>query len=203
MLSDSASTKEFLLNAPKYSIIHLATHACIDESSSDLNKIFFDDGNLSQIDLDQLRIHAALTVLSACNTGTGKLQKGEGVLSMARSFLLAGSASVLTSLWAVDDCTTADLMLHYYSFLGKGQQKDNSLKLAKLAFLERADLEHSHPYYWSAFVQVGDTSGFGLEDAPMDIPTPMLLMGAVLLVGVLGLFKYGSLQKTDLRKNNK
>lgn len=155
-MSDNASTKAFLLDAPNCGILHLATHACIDEASSGLNKIFFSDDYIPQIDLDQLRLQAALTVLSACNTGTGRLQEGEGVMSMARSFLLAGSASVLTSLWAVDDCTTSDIMVRFYQSLKNGEAKDVAIQKARLAYLASADTEASHPYYWAAFVQFGD-----------------------------------------------
>lgn len=158
VLSNGASTQAFLRDAPNCGILHLATHACIDETAPGLNKIFFADGHLSQLDLDQLRLHAVLTVLSACNTGTGKLQQGEGVMSMARSFLLAGSASVLTSLWAVDDCATSDIMLRYYQFLKSGETKDRAIQQSKLAFLATADRERSHPYYWAPFVQIGDTA---------------------------------------------
>jgi CHAT domain-containing protein/Tfp pilus assembly protein PilF len=188
VLSDAASTKAFLLDAPQYGILHLATHACIDETSPGLNKIFFTDGYLSQLELDQLNLNAALTVLSACNTGTGKLQHGEGVMSMARSFLLAGSASVLTSLWAVDDCTTADLMLAYYRELRDGEPKDVALQKARLAYLANADMERSHPYYWAAFVQFGDVE-------PLDFGgffngRSMWLVGAALLAFLLSAFLY-------------
>ncbi|MBK8562958.1 MAG: CHAT domain-containing protein [Saprospiraceae bacterium] len=188
VLSDAASTKAFLLDAPQYGILHLATHACIDETSPGLNKIFFTDGYLSQLELDQLNLNAALTVLSACNTGTGKLQHGEGVMSMARSFLLAGSASVLTSLWAVDDCTTADLMLAYYRELKDGEPKDVALQQARVAYLANADMERSHPYYWAAFVQFGDVE-------PLDFGVffngkSMWLVGAALLAFVFLAFLY-------------
>lgn len=186
VLSDAASTKDFLQEADRYGILHLATHACIDESAPGLNKIFFSDDYLSQLDLDQLHLTAALTVLSACNTGTGKIQRGEGVMSMARSFLLAGSASVLTSLWAVDDCTTSDIMLRYYQFLKKGMDKDEALQNARLAYLKSADAEGSHPYYWAAFVQFGDTGALEKKGGLAGLPMPVLLGTGAALLGLFG-----------------
>lgn len=183
VFSNAAISKAFLLDAPNFGILHLATHACIDDSSPSLNKIFFTDDFLPQIDLDQMRLNAALTVLSACNTGSGKLQHGEGVISMARSFLLAGSASVLTSFWSVDDCTTSDIMLHYYQFLKKGYPKDEAIQKARLAYLKGADMEGSHPYYWAAFVQFGDASaldfGWKLSDYKWAIGATVLALAAL------------------------
>jgi len=183
VFSNAAISKAFLLDAPNFGILHLATHACIDDSSPSLNKIFFTDDFLPQIDLDQMRLNAALTVLSACNTGSGKLQHGEGVISMARSFLLAGSASVLTSFWSVDDCTTSDIMLHYYQFLKKGCSKDEAIQKARLTYLKGADTEGSHPYYWAAFVQFGDASaldfGWKLSDYKWTIGAAVLALAAL------------------------
>ncbi len=155
LFSKSANSKAFLDMATKYKILHLATHACIDIEGTGLSKVFFSDGYLTQYDINNLDLHNELTVLSACNTGTGKLLKGEGAMSLSRSFLMAGSASVLTSLWSVDDCATSDIMLAYYKHLKKGLSKDIALQKAKFDYLAGADENNSHPYYWAAFVQFG------------------------------------------------
>ena len=104
----------FARRAESCRILHLATHACVDDTGNGLNKIYLSDGDLTQYELDNLRLNADLTVLSACNTGMGQLLKGEGMMSLTRSFMLAGSKSVLTSLWSVDDCATSDIMVNYY-----------------------------------------------------------------------------------------
>ncbi|MEO1259024.1 MAG: CHAT domain-containing protein [Bacteroidota bacterium] len=158
-----AGLDRFHEEAANYRILHLATHACVDNSDVGLNKIYLSDGDLSQFELNNLRLNAELAVLSACNTGTGKLQKGEGVMSLTRSFMLAGSESVLTSLWSVDDCATSDIMVEYYKCLKKGMKKDMALRTAKLNYIKTADLNNSHPYYWGAFVQFG-------EIAPLEMP---------------------------------
>ena len=151
-----AGLEGFNQHAANYRILHLATHACVDDSGNGLNKIYLADGDLSQYELNNLRLNAELTVLSACNTGMGQLLKGEGMMSLTRSFMLAGSQSVLTSLWSVDDCATSDIMVEYYKCLKKGLPKDEALIQAKLAYLTTADRNNSHPYYWAAFVQFGD-----------------------------------------------
>lgn len=156
---DEHATKEyFIKQAPNYKIIHLATHACINDNNPMLNKIFFSNGSLSAYDLSALNLNAELVVLSACNTGTGKLLEGEGIFSLARNFFITGCKSNLTSLWSVDDCATAQIMNNFYAELQQGKAKDEAIRNAKLSFLKTADQENSHPYYWAAFIQFGNTS---------------------------------------------
>ncbi len=158
-LKEEASAAAFIKEAPNYPILHLATHACVREDETDLNKIFFSkEDYLTQKELSNMDLHASLTVLSACNTGAGKWQQGEGVMSLARCFLMAGSESVLTSLWSVDDCATSAIMLDYYKNLGQHFSKDKALAKAKQTYLDEADLNESHPYYWAAFIQFGNVS---------------------------------------------
>ncbi len=162
LFAERAGLGYFMENASDYRIIHLATHACVDDSDIGLNKIYLSDGDLSQYELNNLRLNADLAVLSACNTGMGKLLKGEGMMSLTRSFMLAGSKSVLTSLWSVDDCATSDIMVNYYKCLKKGMPKDEAIAKAKLAYLKTADRNNSHPYYWAAFVQFGNIESLDL-----------------------------------------
>lgn len=156
LYGNEAGKQYFLDNASKYRIIHLATHACIDEENPGFNQIFFSDGYLSNFDFNNIELNADLTVLSACNTGSGKLLKGEGVMSLARGFTLAGSASTLTSLWQVHDCATSKIMTAYFGGIKQGLPKNDALKQAKLRFLNDADKEFAHPYFWAAFAQFGD-----------------------------------------------
>ena len=156
-VDEEATVDAFNQEAPNYQIVHLATHACLNESEAALNKIFFSNEDyLTQEELSNLELRSALTVLSACNTGSGQLLKGEGVMSLARCFLLAGSKSILTSFWSVDDCATSTIMESYYGNLKREQAKNHAIALAKLAYLAKADQNNSHPYYWAAFVQFGD-----------------------------------------------
>ena len=122
-----------------------------------LNKIHFTDDYLSSYDLSTMNINSALAVLSACNTGTGKLRKGEGIMSLARSFTQAGCQSTVMSLWPVNDCSTSSIMTSFYSNLAEGQNKNQALRNAKLTYLETANKMERNPYYWAAFVQFGNT----------------------------------------------
>lgn len=177
-----ATLTSFMKEAAHARILHLATHACIDENNSERNKIFFSDQALTGIDLQALKIQPELTILSACNTGTGQLARGEGILSLARDFRLAGSPSTLTSLWSVDDCATSKIMTSFHQYLFQGKSKAEALRAAKLDFLAQADKEQSHPYFWAAFVQYGDISPLSKSGSSNGLIYSVL---AILAVGLL------------------
>ncbi len=167
MLGENANLAGFLASSSQYRILHLATHACVDDTDAAFSKIYFADSSLTQIDLDNLQLKSDLTVLSACNTGTGKLLRGEGVMSLTRGFMLAGSQSVLTSLWSVDDCATSDIMVNFYRGLKKKLSKDEALRQSKLDYLASADQNGRHPYYWAAFVQFGSAAPLPYEHSSL------------------------------------
>ena len=139
----------------QYNIIHLATHACVDEMNPDYSRIYFTDDFLSNYDLTNMRIQTNLVVLSACNTNVGPLMKGDGVSSISKGFLLAGCPSILTSLWSVDDCSTSQIMIDFYTSLKQGKTKSQALRQAKLDYLRQADPVNAHPYYWAPFLLSG------------------------------------------------
>ena len=95
-----------------------------------------------------------LVVLSACETGVGTVVRGEGVYGLRRAIVLAGAQSQLTSLWRVDDLGTQELMVGYYARLMQGKGRSAALREVQLEML--ADPERRHPYYWAAFVSVGN-----------------------------------------------
>jgi CHAT domain-containing protein len=100
-------------------------------------------------------IPAEMVVLSACNTGAGKLTEGEGMMSLSRAFTYSGVKSTVVSLWQVPDKETSDLMILFYKHLKKGLTKDAALTEAKKEFLETYPLKN-HPYYWSGFILTGN-----------------------------------------------
>jgi CHAT domain-containing protein len=102
------------------------------------------------MNLDLTNTH--LVVLSACETGLGKIENGEGVFGLQRSFMQAGARNVLISLWKVDDEATRDLMINFYQYLAMGNSLNDSLKKAQA---EQAKLR-SNPSLWGGFVLVGN-----------------------------------------------
>jgi CHAT domain-containing protein len=96
--------------------------------------------------------------LSSCNTGTGLLSSGEGILSLARGFIYSGSRSVVMSMWEIEDKSGTEIVKKFYKNLKMGYSKSKALKKARIAFLKNADQLRSHPYFWSALVIYGNNA---------------------------------------------
>ncbi len=114
------------------------------------------DGFIHTYELFGMNIPNEMAVLSACNTGYGKIIDGEGIISLARGFFYAGSKSVIMSLWSANDKSTTDIMNSFYKYLAEGKQKDEALRFAKLDYLETAGEIKSHPYFWATFIANGN-----------------------------------------------
>jgi len=114
-----------------------------------------DDGLLTALEASGLDLWGTqLVVLSACETGVGKVQTGEGVYGLRRALVNAGAETQVMSLWKVDDAATRDLMVDYYRRLQAGEGRSEALRQAQLAMLHSKD--RRHPYYWASFIVSGD-----------------------------------------------
>ena len=162
-LADDATLDNFMSKGINSGIIHLATHSEMDNVNPLYNKLLFANDSikhqLTASEIYTLPIKADLAVLSACETGYGTLEKGEGVMSMARAFHYAGVKSIVMSLWKVPDKETSSLMLGFYGNLKKGKTKGRALRNAKVNYLNTVDDQLlKHPYYWAGFVISGNTA---------------------------------------------
>ena len=164
LLGAEATEERFRQLSGTAGILHLATHAVVNDANPMYSMLVFsrpensrDDGFLHTYELYTMKLKADLVCLSACNTGTGKMDKGEGIMSLARGFMYAGVPNVLMSLWSVPDGATSLLMQYFYEAMRKGNSKEESLRLAKLRYLSEADDNTANPYYWGAFVYLGNT----------------------------------------------
>lgn len=159
-----AQEQTFKDKASQYDILHLAMHTIINDSIPMFSKLVFstpdqksaDDGFLNTYEIYNMKLNARLAVLSACETGTGKLQKGEGVMSMARGFIYAGCPSIVMTLWKVEDKSGVKIMEDFYSYLSKGKRKDVALRMAKLNHLNHSDPLTAHPHFWLGYVNIGN-----------------------------------------------
>lgn len=150
------------INSTSYRFIHFATHGLINERQPDFSSIVFaddetsdEDGFLQTAEIFNLSLNTDLVVLSACETGLGKMVRGEGMIGLSRAFIYAGSPSVLVSLWKVADQSTATLMTNFYTHLVKEEiGKAGALRRAQLAIVKSEN--YAHPFYWAAFVLIGD-----------------------------------------------
>ena len=162
-IGKSATEKSFKENAAQSEILHLAMHAFIDDDDPMNSKMVFyqdndsiEDGYLHTFELLNLNLNAQLAVLSACQTGYGKIVKGEGIMSLARGFSYAGVPSIVMSHWRVDDESTFQLMTNFYKYLADGKTKSSALRLAKIDYLNTGSPNKIHPFFWSPFVLIGD-----------------------------------------------
>ncbi|NER19068.1 CHAT domain-containing protein [Spongiivirga citrea] len=158
-----ATLQNFNSTNNEYGLLHLATHASANDEFPDYSYLAFspdEDGDKLYVkDLYNQTISANMVTLSACQTGIGKLQKGEGLLSIERGFMYAGAKSLTTTMWKNNDKTTSQLMDFYYNHLKKGEAKDIALQKAKLDYLNTtSDDLLKHPYYWAGFKIIGDAS---------------------------------------------
>lgn len=184
-----ATEHQFKAEAQNYDVIHLAMHGLADTLHPNNSRLVFrneldsiDDGYLYAYELYDMQLQADLAVLSACESGTGKLQQGEGVYSLARGFTYAGCPTVVMSLWKVDDRQTSTLIPAFYRELYSGSSVNQALRTAKLQYREQCSSFYAHPAYWAAFVVGGTT-------------TPVMSYGAThriaALVGLLSVIYLG------------
>lgn len=199
--SSEASEKEFKQKSPSYGIVHLATHAIIDDESPSYSKLIFSDGGdksedgvLYSYELYNLKLNAGLVVLSSCRTGGGKLFNGEGVFSIARAFMYAGISSIIMSLWNIDDRSTAEIMIDFYERLANGENKTNALRNAKLNYLSNSDQLTANPVYWAGLVSVGDQKRIEIQHNSKIII--YILIAALLLASSLILIRSKSNKRT-------
>lgn len=153
---NKATFQNFKSNAANYSILHLSTHASSGDIVEPATLKFFDQEILYS-ELYHLNIKPDLVVLSACETGLGRLYKAEGAMSIARGFQFAGAQNLLLSLWKVNDFTTSVWMEKFYKNIKSGSSYFESNHQAKLDFLNDSSIPNTKksPYYWSAFVYYG------------------------------------------------
>lgn len=165
LFDNRATESNFKKMAGNYGILHLAMHTVIDNQNPLYSKLIFsapdnqasDDGYLNTYELFDLKLHGQLAVLSACNTGGGKLERGEGIISLARGFFYAGIPSVVMTLWEIEDHSSADLMALFYKNLKDGMPNDIALQQAKISYMKGAGALHAHPYFWAGYVNIGKT----------------------------------------------
>jgi len=113
------------------------------------------EGILTALEASNLNLWGTkLVTLSACDTGVGEVQNGEGVFGLRRAFFLAGTESLVMSLWPVSDLVTRELMTQYYAGLKKGLGRSEALRHVQLAWLKRNGRQH--PFYWASFIQAGE-----------------------------------------------
>ena len=171
MLYDSAQedyVKNGMLSGYRY--LHIASHGFVNQEEPEFSGLFLaapdsaseNDGVLFSGEIYSVPLNAEMVTLSACETGLGKISRGEGILGLSRALIYAGAKNLTVSLWKVSDASTRDLMIQYYqNITNQPRPQDRfqtldyapSLREAKLQMIQNGT--YAHPYYWSPFVLIG------------------------------------------------
>ena len=157
---DEANKTNFAANAPQSRLVHVAAHAMADTMDPLHSKVLLADENgqpnyLEAKDVLGMNLgNVAMLALSACESGLGRVENGDEVLGFTRSFLSAGTSTLLVSLWPVSDAATEKLMTTLYADLAKGEEVQDAMRDAQRTVM--ADPETSHPFYWAPFNLIGN-----------------------------------------------
>lgn len=163
-LYDESTLNSFKDNAGQHKIIYIGTHAEADNLNPEFSKLIFakntdsaeENNFLYLFDIYNCDLRSNLTVLTACETGVPGYQDGEGMISLAHAFNYAGSESMVTGLWKIDEKTSAVIMELFYENLAQGMEKDEALRKAKLDYLTKGGGRTLSPQYWSGLVLIGN-----------------------------------------------
>lgn len=199
-LNENSTENIFKQNASEHKIIHIGTHAESNNISPELSRLIFaknvsdanEDGSLYTYEIYDTSLNSNLAILTACETGKPTYQAGEGMISLAHAFNYAGSESILTSLWKVDERSTSEIVELFYKYINKGKPKDEALRLAKLDYINTIDGRTLAPQFWAGLVLMGDTSPIIIANNTNWI---YWIIGVVLLI-ILGLFFKNRIRST-------
>lgn len=150
-VGESATVEALRSAVSRSGILHMACHGLFRSDNPMFSALKLHDGWLLAADAMTLDLPGALVILSACESGRNEVIGGDEVLGLTRAFLGAGAATLVVSLWLVQDETTAELMGGWYERLRDGEGRAAALRTAQLDIKER----HPHPYYWAPFVLIG------------------------------------------------
>ncbi|MCF8225364.1 MAG: CHAT domain-containing protein [Bacteroidales bacterium] len=193
-MDSMASEANFKKHASDYYVLHLAMHTILNDQEPMYSRLAFtrnfndttEDHDLFTYEIYNMQLNADMVVLSSCNSGYGKMQKGEGMMSMARGFIYAGCPSIIMTLWQVSDRSSSELMSNFYKHLKKGKSKKSALRQAKIDYIRASDNLKSNPYFWSSFLVVGDNSPLYMTSAGWYLAMIIL---AFLIVVLLATYK--------------
>ncbi len=155
-VKEQASKQRAISLSPKNDVLHFAVHAELNENDPMGSALLLvgegkDDGRLRVGEIFSLDLKAAMVVLSACETGLGKLSNGDELIGLTRAFIYAGTPSIVTTLWKVNDRASYELMREFYQHLKTGKKSD-ALRQAQLKTMK----EFPEPFYWAAYQLTGE-----------------------------------------------
>jgi len=185
-----ATEAKFKTFADQGKILHLAMHAFTHDEDPMLSHLVFapstsdseEDGILYGYELYNMQLNAHTAVLSACNTGMGKVLDGQGVMSLARAFRYAGVQNVVMSLWPAHDAATRDMMTTFFQHLQANGNEVDALRVAMSNHFSKEHEEWHHPYYWAGFSLIGGAKATAHVGGQFAWITIILLMALTIIL---------------------
>ncbi len=195
-LQNESTKQSFRQHAAGHKIIHIGTHAQYNNLDPEKSRLIFSKENnapeesnsLYLPDIYNCNIQSDLTILTACEAGKPGYQDGEGMVSLAHAFNYAGSNSILTGLWNLDEQSSNLITGYFVENLQKHIPSDEALQKAKLQYLQQADGRMLAPAYWAGLILMGKSTIINLEKSTNY--TNYLLAGSVLLLAAIAFFYF-------------
>jgi|GEM_PF-2516697 len=159
-------------------ILHIASHAQSNLEAQDRSYIRMQEDTLYAGEIGMMNLPMELVFLSACETGTGKIISGEGMMSLARSFFQSGAKGVISTLWPIRDDISKEQVIRIYKNLKKGKRKDEAIRDMQIHYLAESRADEAFPSYWAAFQCHGDLSP--LFSHPLRMPAYLLGLAPIL-----------------------
>ncbi len=194
-LNEKSTKQIFKEEAKEHKIIHIGTHAESNNLTPEFSRLIFaknisdegitEDNSLFTYEIYDYNLSSNLTILTACETGKPAFEPGEGMISLAHAFNYAGSESMLTSLWKIDEKSSTEIIGFFYDNLKEGMSKDDALRQAKLTYLATANGRTLAPNYWAGLILMGDSSSISLDSG---MPVWMYLLPAFLILLLIYFF---------------
>ena len=194
-VNENASKELFINKAKEHKIIHIGTHAESNNLSPELSRLIFakkmdgtsnyDENSLYSFEIYNIDLSSNLAILTACETGKPSYQAGEGMISLAHAFNYAGSESILTSLWEIDEQSSTKIIQNFYDNLSRKMSKDEALRKAKLDYIATAEGRTAAPQYWAGLVLIGDVSPLDLNSG---VAWWWYVLAGVVVIGILVVF---------------
>ena len=209
-IEDYATESIFKDTCHHFDILHLAMHGVYDDINPLNSHLIFtqsdegtEDNFLTSAELYNMNIDARLVFIGACNSGFGKINQGEGIMSLSRSFAYAGCPSIVMSLWSVPDFETAKITNYFFQQIKNGASKDEALQKAKLQYLNDSNTPPSsqHPLFWAGFVPIGDMIPLYAPDKLSNnwtLIAAISMLALTLFVGMLLWKRFVSTKKNKL-----
>ncbi len=190
-LGAEATLDNFTQSLAEADFIHLATHSKVDASNKDYSFVAFtptlssEEHKMYLLDFENQSNQAECIVLSSCESAVGEYIPGSGINGIAQTLLGNGAQSVISSLWSVNDQSTSILMFNFYYFLNQGFSKSESLRRAKLKYIEEAEPKYQDPFYWAGFQAQGNMRAIKVKQVAGFPKWALCILGFFVLIGIL------------------